>query len=200
MFDPIEFSKMEFRIHGVKDLTTVPRVNKIVGIEVLVGARGDKALRYLIYMYDQGSPFLTIRDVPQRKRAAALEAGFDFTKDESYLRDLFDARNHYAVLIVNILREQNNALYSSIVLHEELYYKYSNRLLKSFDVNVEEKDEMDMLIKQQKLLAAANEMQKSLDRMYKEMAGGDIVLEKVLPTAVQLTKTEVVARQIAYRN
>lgn len=191
---------MEFKIHGVKDLTTVPRVNKIVGIEVLVGARGEKALRYLIYMYDQGSPFLTIRDVPQRKRAAALEAGFDFTKDETYLRDLFDARNHYAVLIVNILREQNNALYSSIVLHEELYYKYSNRLLKSFDVNVEEKDEMDMLIKQQKLLAAANEMQKSLDRMYKEMAGGDIVLEKVLPTAVQLTKTEVVARQIAYRN
>lgn len=200
MFDATEFSKMEFRIHGVKDLTTVPRVNKINGIEVLVGSRGEKALRYLIYMYDQGSPFLTIRDVPQRKRAAALEAGFDFAKDEAFLRDLFDARNHYAVLIVNILREQNNALYSSIVLQEELYYRYANRLLRSFDEGVEEKDEMDMLIKQQKLLAAANEMQKSLDRMYKEMAGGDIVLEKVLPTAVQLTKTEVVARQIAYRN
>lgn len=200
MFDATEFTKMEFKVHGVKDLTTVPRINKIDGIEVLVGTRGDKALRYLLYMYDQGSPFLTIRDIPQRKRAAALEAGFDFGKDESFLRDLFDVKNHYAVLIVNILREQNNALYASIILHEELYYRYSNRLLKSFDDGVEEKDEMDMLIKQQKLLAAANQIQQALDRMYKEMAGGDIVLEKVLPTAVQLTKTEMVARQIAYRN
>ena len=200
MFDATEFIKMEFRIHGIKDLTTVPRINKIDGIEVLVGTRGDKALRYLLYMYDQGSPFLTIRDIPQRKRAAALEAGFDFAKDESFLRDLFDVKNHYAVLIVNILREQNNALYASIILHEELYYRYSNRLLKSFDDGVEEKDEMDMLIKQQKLLAAANEIQRALDRMYKELSGGDIVLEKVLPTAVQLTKTEIVARQIAHRN
>ena len=200
MFDATEFIKMEFRIHGIKDLTTVPRINKIDGIEVLVGTRGDKALRYLLYMYDQGSPFLTIRDIPQRKRAAALEAGFDFAKDESFLRDLFDVKNHYAVLIVNILREQNNALYASIILHEELYYRYSNRLLKSFDDGVEEKDEMDMLIKQQKLLAAANEIQRALDRMYKELSGGDIVLEKVLPPAVQLTKTEIVARQIAHRN
>lgn len=200
MFDSTEFNKMEFKIHGVKDISTVPRINKINGIEVLIGPRGDKALRYLIYMHDQGSPFLTIRDIPQRKRAAALEAGFEFGKDDSFLRDLFDVKNHYAVLIVNILREQNNALYASIVLHEELYYRYSTRLLKSFDDGVEEKDEMDMLIKQQKLLASANEIQRALDRMYKEFSGGDVVLEKVLPSAVQLTKTEIVARQIAHRN
>jgi hypothetical protein len=40
----------------------------------------------------------------------------------------------------------------------------------------------------------------SIQRLYKELSGGDEILEAALPTAVQITKVEGIARMIKYRN
>ncbi len=199
MFKDDDFLKMEFQIYKVRDVDQVDRLRNIYGLELLTGNNRDKIIRYLLYMYDYGSPFQTIRDVPQRKRAVAMHCDFDFHKEEKLLKDLFSLEGIYSVIVVGILREQNNALYASIVIKEQLFYQYAERLIRPITPGVSDKDEIDALVKQQKLGQALDESLVSIQKAYKEMSGGDSILEKVLPVAVQITKTEGIARMIKYR-
>jgi hypothetical protein len=66
--------------------------------------------------------------------------------------------------------------------------------------DVNDKDELDALLKQQKLSEAMDAHRVSIQRLYKELSGGDEILEAALPTAVQITKVEGIARTIKYRN
>lgn len=200
MFDEADFKKMNFRIHGVDDIDSIKRLDNCYGLEFIVGRNRERIIRYLVYMYDSNSPFQTIRDVPQRKRAVAIQAGFDFTKDEKILRSLFELEDPYSVAVVGLLREQNNTLFTSIVVQEQLFYQKVERLIRPMKEDVNDKDELDALLKQQKLSEAMDAHRVSIQRLYKELSGGDEILEAALPTAVQITKVEGIARTIKYRN
>jgi len=200
MFDQKDFSKLNFKIHETDDVDSVKRLENCSGLDLIVGRNREKIIRYLVYMYDYGSPFQTIRDVAQRKKAAAVKAEFDFSKDEKLLRKLFELEDPYSVAVAGLLREQNNALFTSIVVEEQLFFAKVERLIRPMKDGMDDKDEIEALIKQQKLSEAMNNHRISIQKLYKEMSGGDELLEAALPVAVQITKVEYIARMIKYRN
>lgn len=200
MFESKDFAKLNFRIHETDDVDSIKRLDNCYGLEFIVGRNRERIIRYLVYMYDSGSPFQTIRDVPQRKRAAAIQAEFDFTKDEKILRSLFELEDPYSVAVVGLLREQNNTLFTSIVVQEQLFYAKVERLIRPMQKDLTDKDEIESMVKQQKLSEAMDAHRVSIQKLYRELSGGDDVLEAKLPTAVQITKVESMARIIKYRN
>ncbi len=200
MFSDEDFAGMEFPIHRVVNVDDISRLDKIFGLEVIIKDR-NRIVKYLVYMYDAGSPFQAIRDIPHRKRLCAEQAGFDLSKDVRVLERLFNLEEPYPVIVTSLLREQNQALFTSIIIKEHLFYQVAEQLLTPVDKSkdMDSKTYIETLVKQQKLSEALEAYQAGLAKLYREASGGDAALAKTIPKALAITKTETVARQIMHR-
>jgi len=83
----------------------------------------DKVFKYIVYVYDQKSPFFTqIEDLVQRKKAAVLEAGFEP-----------NASQNFSTSIKGMLNCENPAINSMIIRYCRMQGKNFANLVASIE-------------------------------------------------------------------
>ncbi len=161
-----------------------PRLSELIPKDMLNSEEdNEKMVRYIIAMYDPGSPLIKeYRDITLRKRTAAMVAGYDFTKDEYFLIDLFSFSNNAALYgVSNFLKFFiHSRLWYMISAREQTIYEYAERMLKPVEAKTgdKEKDLMSAIAIKSKLSADMAEMNDLLEKDYNKFFGSDTDLSK----------------------
>jgi hypothetical protein len=189
MFHDSEFSSMSFKVHGVKDITTVPNIRSLRGFDAIIKNYKDKAtpiIKYICYMYDQSSPMKKhYPELEQRKRECSLLSGL------AKMQPLEDAMiemssDLFIISIDGFLKHQNNRVWSMIVSNEEVFYEYQSKLL----VKTEEERDKDLLQALQiksKIMNDMDEINKRLEAYYDKLYQGDqelaakVIIKNITP-------------------
>lgn len=123
----------------------------------------DKVLLYILFLYDPKSPLIPDnRNITARKQEAARLAGFNLEKDTEFLDDLFTFANEEAVNTACLFLRNfvNQMLWSTIVVHEQMYYEYHARLMASIE---DKKAEVPKFQKKKKYKKESDEDDEDLD-------------------------------------
>jgi len=133
MFADDDFKQLTYPIDR-KPIDKIPRLQSLPPLAAL----SDKEIKYLVYAYDNNSPFMEISDLQSRKEFCASKAGYDVEKED--LAELYSlATPRIREGLIAILRDLHSLEYSSMILMEQLFYEYLLRLadpLTSEDQNV----------------------------------------------------------------
>lgn len=168
--------------------------------------RDVKLLKYVICVYDPGSPFvLQVRDVMTRKQLAAQFAGFNLSTDEKFLDDVYRLKDKTARSVaMSYLKEKSFPReWMMIVANESTFIEYFDRMIepisKATDVTagnpaVKETDEMNAIEKKAKLSAHMDMLSERIEKGYRRMFGNDDAID--LPGSVGRTKPEDMAGQV----
>jgi len=148
-------------------------------------------IRYIILMYDCGSPlWKEIRDLPIRKAVAMDMAGISREKNGKFPRlveIMMEGGNPTVnAMIVKYISMQNNPIWSNRVAFETIYYMELGKILsgqyeKTNDV-IKAIDQLSSFIISltDKLVGGVGEVQPILDLIYRETAKDlDITVEKI---------------------
>jgi len=158
----------------------------------------DKAIRYIILMYDQKSPLRSSHPGPDSRRmAAAMAAGYD-TSDEDLMEQLAtftqkevrEGKSGSGVgvsvpwtemldMVSNYLRFRSSRLWTLIVSNEQSFYEYQRKVMTEVTMEVD-KDALAAVNVKTKLLESMDEMHRRLDKYYSDLTGGDKSLEDSL--------------------
>lgn len=169
VFNPIVPSNM---------LESYPRLSEIVKPDWR-DAELDRLLRYLIMVYDPGSPLVKDeRDLNYRKNIASDLAGFT-VDDADFLATVFDFTHEYFSQLVTLYLQRfaRSKEFAAIVIVENCFWESAKKLLEP----ISGKDSKAELEAVQKKSAIKDELDKDiarLDRYYKTFFGEDEQLEK----------------------
>jgi len=136
------------------------------------GKEEEGLLRYVIAMYDSGSPLIKASpDLKKRKLLAAQVAGID---DEKYLDDLFAHKNEAALkLICSYLRLYGqNRLWAMIVATEEQMWEFIQRLIKPVGAD-RDREALQGVELKSKISSELDTINSRLDNYYAKLYGDD---------------------------
>lgn len=178
LFDPKkDFKDLKYNVFGIeKDVINAKAFRSYY---VLLSTEGnvkrpdlDKILRYAMALYDKRSPIpRAIANIGERKREAALSAGYDLKLDDEALSALFDFTDHELQLIVlHFLREDNNMYWSMIVSNEQTFWEYQ-RALNTIVIGKDEKNKLDALKVKSVLMDDCNTITERVETYYHKVFG-----------------------------
>jgi hypothetical protein len=142
-------------------------------------AHHDKIFRYIAALYDSGSPLiLQLKELENRKYAAAEVAGFDIKADEDFLSELFDFRDEMsAVLTMEFLKRfVHNRVWAMIVSSEAAFWNATKELMNP-------DSELDVM----KTIAAQDKTHERLNEYYKQFYADASGLEDAVKKVKKLT-------------
>ena len=162
------YSKMTFPIHGSDDLRSVKGISKIKSFSKIK----DEEVKYMVYMYDIGTPLRQERDIRKRKLEAASLSGIDPESIEA--EELINlSKDVYVEAINELLKFQNHRVWSLIVANEEVFDELINNSIKKVQVAKGDKEILQALKVKDDLLTIADRRHESLNTYYEEFYGGD---------------------------
>ena len=179
LFDEQDFVKMKYNPHPVKNNVDLMDEFKVLrSIQSFVectSAEKNKIIRYIMYMYDPGSPLIKSYTNPlERKEAAINLSYFDLKKDEEIITQLTDLSNkEYARMINDYLIKipiDNGRLWSMIVTSEQTFYEFQKALLSEV-VSDTDKDHLSAIAIKSKLVTESEIIHGKLKVYYKELFG-----------------------------
>lgn len=143
----------------------------------------ENVLKYILCLYDPKSPLIKDnKNITQRKQEAARLAGFDLEKDSEFLDGLYTFSNKAAVesTCLFLRKYVNEMLWSTIVVHEQMYYEYHSRLMASIEeVDTNQKDVYSTVVLKEKLREGLIAIYRDLQAFYKEMYPEEALREAV---------------------
>lgn len=190
--NPGEFSKMTWKVYHVKndkelDLSAVPSFSRV---------KADRlaTIKYMAYLYDAESPFnKRIPDVAERKREAAILAGFDLTTAAGMTkvnRLYLLSDEMYRDIVVDMLRFQRNKEFTQLISLETFFDECTRRMLQPLEDIQDGKNsklEMDAVLVKSKI---SDEMQKTsekIDILYRKLFCDDPAVKKIVAKIVQFS-------------
>jgi hypothetical protein len=205
MLKDTDFSKMEFFPLAKKAMCVeYPKLGSIVNPLLdkdcnKVKSKVDKTIRYILLMYDANSPLrLYYPDLEQRKIAAADLAGFDWGVED--MEEILEFKikteggivpnEEMLVMIMNYLKYQNNWVWTMIVSNSEAFYEYNKRVMMPVEGN-RDKDILQAINIKTQIMQSQDDIYLRLQRYYKEMSGGDPMLEEEIKVRKRLRPEEI---------
>jgi hypothetical protein len=181
-----DYSKMEFD----------PTVKKLDGrVKAIIGCDNERILRYILLMYDKNSPIpAAYQSLQQRKEMAASIAGYDLMKDN--VAPLFEFKKDeesYDELIgwiSNYLRYQNNLLWCLIVSQEQAFHEFTSRVMMPVTGD-KDKDILSAVNIKNSIMSSQDDIITRLDKYYRQLSGGDEVLETQIKSRKRFTPETV---------
>lgn len=174
---------MFFPIHGNKDIRRTKNVDLLVSFKHCKVDKKywDQAKRYVIYLYDSGSPVRPkSTTLHEAKQFAAELAGFDLEKDAKFLDRVFKNQDDDVLdMIHDVLRSQKNRKWSIICTFEENFYEFQRRALEE-TADERDKDLLTALEKKGKLLDLMESLDQRLTRLTSEFYEEDEELEEAI--------------------
>lgn len=190
--NPTEFSKMTWKVYSAKsdkevDLSAIPSFSRIKADRLPI-------IKYMAFLYDVESPFnKRIPDVTERKREAALLAGFDFTSPQGMAKAerLYKLSDEvYRDVVMDMLRYQRNKEFTQLVSLETFFEECARRMfqpLEDIQDGKNSKMEMDAVLVKSKI---SDEMQKTsekIDILYRKLFCDDPAVKKIVAKIVQFS-------------
>lgn len=173
VFNPLSEGKM---------LSLYPKLSEIIEPEWTEDENLDRLIRYVICVYDPGSPLVSAeRDMNYRKGIAADLAGFDSVMgDDDLMQSIYRCTHDYiTVLIVEYLRRFAKSMeFAALIVTESCYWEAVGHLM----TPIKGEDSKKILEAAQKKSVLKDEMDKDIariDKYKKTFFGGDDALEEV---------------------
>lgn len=136
----------------------------------------DSIIRYLVMMYDKGSPFNEIKNLNERKSTCAQEAGFKVNKKKEIDRVFQGFMNcsseWFNDLIVWYCRIQGDMTWTSIVTATEQFYEMQSVIMKPFSAE-KDKDLAESMNKKTKMTRESIDLQGIIDKQILNMLNYD---------------------------
>lgn len=160
---------MYFKIQGLETIEDLPNFEEVRdGIRQMPKALRDPFVRYHIYMYDKGSPFVeNIRKLDRRQSAVLEEIGIDQKRWSAEIEQMRSLQHEaQQPLIMAILMAQNDHLFNQLVINEQAHYKVIEEVTAP---TPEDADKTTILGKQMKLLRDSEELVDRIEGLHKRI-------------------------------
>ena len=181
-----------------------PKLREIVKLQLdkeaeKVRSKLDKTVRYILLMYDVNSPMRAYYpDLEQRKTAAADMAGFDWGVDSMEEIFEFKIRQEESIvpndellnMIMEFLKYQNNWVWTMIVSNSEAFYEYNRRVMMPVE-GTRDKDILQAINIKTQIMSSQDDIYQRLQRYYRDLSGGDTVLEDAVKVRKRLRPEEI---------
>lgn len=161
------------------------KLNEIMGgVWKKRSASVEKGIKYILYMYDIGSPMRRqYSNMTQRKEECAVLAGFklDRQKDANDAKKLYNFEDDiYTNFVVEFLKHQHNKTWSLLVSNEEVLYQIQAELMKPVTLSRGDKETLQGYEVKDKLMERCDSIIKRIEAYEDKIFGQDkLLLEKV---------------------
>ena len=143
-FKPIDYKEILYPVHTLKKgmgiFESFPKLfdHDEFGVTLPSTLPFDKVFRYIVYAYDQKSPFVTqIDDLITRKKEAVQEAGF-IAKNNSFsavVKDMLNCENEKVIkMIIRYCRLQGKD-FTNLMASQEAFYQINVQLLSNIQTD-----------------------------------------------------------------
>ena len=205
MLRDTDFLKMEFNPMAKKAVCVeYPKLREIVKLQLdkdaeKVKSKLDKTIRYILLMYDVNSPMRAYYpDLEQRKTVAADMAGFDWGVDSMEevfefklkVEDAIVPNDDLLNMIMEFLKYQNNWVWTMIVSNSEAFYEYNRRVMMPVE-GTRDKDILQAINIKTQIMSSQDDIYQRLQRYYRDLSGGDTVLEDAVKVRKRLRPEEI---------
>lgn len=139
----------------------------------------DRAIKYVVLMYDSKSPLQTTRDINKRKLDALALAGIN--ENEQLSQGLVNVDSDEIIsLVVSYTMIQNSRIWSMIVANEQAFYEYQGKVMQPLEKldKGKEKDLLDAMTKKSKLLEDMDIISNRLTKYYSQLFPDDDDVQK----------------------
>jgi hypothetical protein len=183
LMDDADFSKMKFAVNKPKPtddlLKKVPSLSLVKQFAICESNNRDKMIRYCLYMYDSGSPLISMfPDIKQRKIEAATISGFTKDEDEEIMKLYTFENSEFLKMVHEFLVYQNNRVWAMIVSSEQTFYEYQQKLLKPVTDADGDKNLLQATQIKSKLMEDCDSINQRLEGYYRKFYGDDEELVK----------------------
>lgn len=141
----------------------------------------EKLMRYIIALYDPGSPLIKDNnDLTVRKQAAAEVAGFDIVLENDYLLKIYtcDDDDFTEVTVLYLKLYGNSRLWTMIQANLQTFWEYSLRLMTPISRAEKDKDLVSAVSMKSKMSEDLETINDRIERCLKKFYNGDIELEE----------------------
>lgn len=185
IFNKEDFEGMLFNPFKVSNI--MRKYPKLKMFKTFVGA-DNNLIKYVLYMYDLNTPLKEqFPDLKIRKEQAAVLSGYDLEKDNEVLKGIFFFTNTKVISMCDeLLRKQNNRVWSMIVSNEQTFFEYQTKLLSPVDGD-RDKDILQALQIKSKIMDDLNTINDRLESYYMKLYGEDQELLKIIKADKRLT-------------
>lgn len=138
--------------------------------------RGNAA-QYIMYFYDRQTPLRNLYpDVDQRKKQAAILAGFDLEKDKGLLASMFNLTNEPLTnAVISFIRFQNSRAWSGLVANEQLLWETQENLMRRFEEFKDHKQLLDAVKVKTQISETSDKIMTLIAKYEAELFAGDDV-------------------------
>lgn len=145
----------------------------------------DKVIRYIILMYDKGSPLIKkLTNLDSRKREASSIAGFN--QDDPSLKAYKEFQDQeFTDMVVEFLIYQNNYTWTMLVSNEQTFYEFQKTLLQESSMIRNDKDKISAIASKAKLMEESDKIVERINAYYKQV----FTEEKVIETAKRIASS-----------
>lgn len=126
-FSNSDFDTLKYHVHR-KSPSKIPDLMALDGMAAL----DEREVAYIVYMFDQASPFHKISDMNARREFAADKAGYDVDKEDlEWLHGLKKPATIKAV--ISYLKDGKNLEFATLSVFEHRFYENLTHLLTPLD-------------------------------------------------------------------
>lgn len=184
----IDYSTLCFNISNFKSGTlpkSCPDMNQIKSWWNTDRKDKDKVIRYIILMYDKGSPLIKrFTNLDARKREASAIAGFN--QEEPSLKAYKEFQDEeFTEMVVEFLIYQNNYTWTMLVSNEQTFYEFQKTLLQESSMIRNDKDKISAIASKAKLMEESDKIVERINSYYKQV----FTEEKVIETAKRIASS-----------
>lgn len=171
----LDFTRMFFDIYGKKDLSKVPSLQSL---EYIWNLGDEKLIYYFILCYDHKSPYVTTYRTPNIYKSKVYnDLSIGFTDEEQHSLFTIDSEL-YQQVVFELLRAQNEKIWTMICVHENLFDEYTEKLIKPIDADLgkhklSDKEVLQAIDTKDKIRHSLGEIEKDLEALYHRFYGDD---------------------------
>lgn len=137
----------------------------------------DKVIRYIVLLYDKGSPLVRrFSNLDTRKREAATLAGFN--PEDPALKSYKEFQDQeFTDMVVEFLIYQNNYTWTMLVSNEQTFYEFQKTLLQESSMIRNDKDKISAIASKSKLMEESDKIVERINSYYSQVFVEDKVIE-----------------------
>ena len=178
VFDPKkDFENLKYPVFSVES-KLLDRIPELAPYAEILAEHGtgrpdiDKLMRYTMVLYDKQSRLIKyFTNLEQRKREAAILAGYDLDEDAAILTTLFDFTDpDLQAVALYFLEEQNDMCFRLLISNEQTFSEYQKALMTTIKIG-DEKDKMSALNIKTKLMEESDRIVERVEKYYTKVYG-----------------------------
>lgn len=189
LFVEEDFRRMAFNIHPVeakkdllKEIPALKRYESFRSYTPKEGEKRDQVIRYVLYLYDMKSPFVShYSDLQERKETVAVVCGYDLGKDEKRLNQMFMLEDKELLdMILEFMRDQNWMKWSLLVSCEQTFYEYQRVILDQVTNYKTDKDRLGAVQLKSQMMDDCDKIIDRIEKYHQDIFGSKEIIERAV--------------------